>query len=285
MNSVFFTLYSGAEAIHGIAECPETPFNHAIVFLHGWGGYRTGPHDLFVKISARLTTINYCCIRFDFRGKGYSGEVTTAATPANMLSDLQQVIDYARRELHCKTISLAGICSGAKMALYYAMKGASPIEHVIELSSAPLNPVLNQTELALKHSSRQLHDYLNKACRIDTWTRFLRGDLHLKHILHNIFSPLRRSSVQTRPLSLTGQECNRPAFQNFHGKMLLIHGEKDPETEITTAQLQTLLRKHALVYELYIIEGANHSFYSLAWETEIIDRICLWLSACEQKSS
>lgn len=44
----------------------------AIIMLHGWGGYRTGPHDMLVKLARELVHDGYDCFRFDFRGKGYS---------------------------------------------------------------------------------------------------------------------------------------------------------------------------------------------------------------------
>ena len=68
-----FEIAVNDEIVYGIWHQPvENEKKTAVVFLHGWAGYRAGPHDLLVKIARHLTENGYDCFRFDFRGKGYS---------------------------------------------------------------------------------------------------------------------------------------------------------------------------------------------------------------------
>lgn len=77
MNESCFNISIYGENIYGIWHKPCIPRNViqrdiAVVLLHGWAGYRTGPHDMLVKTARMLAENGYHCIRFDFRGKGYS---------------------------------------------------------------------------------------------------------------------------------------------------------------------------------------------------------------------
>jgi dipeptidyl aminopeptidase/acylaminoacyl peptidase len=67
-------------------------------------------------------------------------------------------------------------------------------------------------------------------------------------------------------------------FEQLQGRLLLIHGEKDPETKLALAQIHEMLQRHGVSSDTYIVKEANHSFYSLAWEKEILQKITGWLS-------
>jgi hypothetical protein len=68
------------------------------------------------------------------------------------------------------------------------------------------------------------------------------------------------------------------SFSNFNGQVLLIHGERDPETETAVARLTALLHTHRVDHQCMLIKGANHSFYSVVWEQELYGLIEHWLS-------
>jgi dipeptidyl aminopeptidase/acylaminoacyl peptidase len=63
----------------------------------------------------------------------------------------------------------------------------------------------------------------------------------------------------------------------LQGQLLLIHGEKDPETKPALAQIHEMLQRHGVSSDTHIVKEANHSFYSLAWEKEILQVIEDWL--------
>jgi dipeptidyl aminopeptidase/acylaminoacyl peptidase len=76
------------------------------------------------------------------------------------------------------------------------------------------------------------------------------------------------------------QEPEVQLFNNFNGEALLVHGEKDPETNIALNQISFLCNQYNIKHTIHIIPGANHSFYSLIWEKEIYQIVENWL---EQK--
>jgi len=228
MKEDIFEIFVNGEIIYGIwhkAICGHSPnlrSKPAIIMLHGWTGYRTGPHDMLVKIARSLTQQGYDCFRFDFRGRGYSQGDCRKTNYRSMLEDLDAVLQHVIHILEFSQIVLAGFSAGAKLAICYARNGNQSVKHVIEMSSPTL----------------------------------------------------RQNKVETK---LSGGEIQKQPFGKFHGRMLLIHGEKDPETQPALEQIHELLQRYQIPSDTHIVENGNHNFYSIEWENGIIELISNWL--------
>ena len=293
MNEIIFDTEVKGESIYGIWHQPVIRKNVAVIFLHGWAGHRPGPHDMLVKLARCLCNTGYDCFRFDFRGKGYSQGDRHQTNNQTMLEDLDAVLRYVNNSLNNLTIVLIGICSGAKLAIYYARNGNYSISHVIEMSS----PVLRQNEirsqLMANNAKNTINEYYKKIFYKETWKKLISGDIHFSKIKRNIFKPL--SQLIKLPYNViakatidktaekeksTGQKVKESPFcpfERFQGQMLLIHGEKDPETKLALQQIQDMLHRYEILSDTHIIKDANHSFYSLVWEKEIIQIVTNWL--------
>ena len=254
-----------------------------IIFSHGFAGYRTGPHQLFVKVARALTNQGYSCLRFDFRGRGYSDGKREHTNYQSMVSDLDVVIQTVNTEYNPSHIILLGICSGARTALYYTKNGSETIHSLIELSS-PYLWVNNEVSAVSSRTKNIVSGYIQKSKNIDNWKRLIRGELNLRmikkifrHNLREYWLGVKRSTSSKTKRTTNKQKTEKQSFLNFKGEVMLIHGEKDPETAIAMKQIHSLLHKHQINYKDLVIENANHSFYSLRWEEEIIGKICNWL--------
>lgn len=286
MNEVIFDISVNSESIYGIWHQPFvsrdcTSKNIAVVMLHGWAGYRTGPHDMLVKIARNLTGKGYHCFRFDFRGKGYSQGERRQTNHKTMLEDLEAVLQYVHHVMNQPQIILAGICSGAKLAIYYARSGSRPVMHVIEMSSPVLRQNEVETTLAANQTKNNLKEYAKKAFRIETWRKLSNGEIHFQAIWRIITLPIKRllakkDKIQRFSPHVVSNIQEKP-FSKFTGQMLLIHGEKDPETEPALRQIREMLDRYQIPADTHIIKGANHSFYSIKWKNEIIQLIENWL--------
>lgn len=278
------TLMVGKEHVNGILHSPDISINPKImvVFLHGWAGYRTGPHDLFVKLARALSNEGFYSLRFDFRGRGYSYGDKKNTSHLSMLADLDAALDYAKKETNIQHIVLLGICSGAKLALYYAKNGKRKIDHVIELSSPLLIYNNQENTLHLSQTKSNITNYAQKLFQKTTWIKVCSGDIHLGKIMNNITKPIRRISLTPSFLYKKNKKQtitqSTTSFQSFKGQVLLIHGEKDPETSVAIPQIEALLIRFRIRFEKHIIAGANHSFYSIKWEQEIIEIVTDWLN-------
>ncbi|TDS13870.1 alpha/beta hydrolase family protein [Sphingobacterium paludis] len=267
--------------IYGIEHLPIAQNNHnnkMVIFLHGWSGYRTGPHDIFVKIARRLAQIGFGCVRFDFGGRGFSdGDQLTANFPS-MLADLHTVIDDITKRAYIHDIILVGMCSGARLGLYYIKYMTyGKISHLIEISSPPLNETEDNTKMEVRKFNNSLKGYFNKAFDRGTYKKFRDGEINYRHIFKILISPFLNVAKKNDLKVVQAKRWEEKGTKYFKGAVLSIHGGKDPETALAVVQIENMLEENEIAMEKHIIEDGNHSFYSIYWEKEIIDLIEGWL--------
>lgn len=200
-----------------------------------------------------------------------------------MIEDLNAVLNYINNELDQPEITLAGICSGAKLALYYARNGDEIIRHIIEMSSPVLRHKEVESTLAANKTIHSLKEYFNKIFRIATWRKLMHGEIQFIAIKRNILKPIynlvaNKKNVSTPEKKINNIKSGNEPFSKFHGQMLLIHGEKDPETKPALHQIHEMLHRYSILSDTHVIKNANHSFYSVNWERNIIQIITNWLN-------
>lgn len=262
-----------------------------IVFLHGWAGYRIGPHQMFVKFARKLSRRGYHCLRFDFRGRGFSSGRREDTSSESMAADLRRVLEAVQRQYPRQSIVLLGICSGAKLGLRFAINGIVKIAHLIALSSQPLSSEV-PVKLEARRTAEIMREYWKKLFAYNTWVKISTGSINTRSIFRIVASAVGglqssvHRSLQSYFRKRTGKDpgagrktiANAPKpFAGFAGEVLLIHGECDPETGTAVTQITGLLQKYDVGHQQAIIKGANHSFYSLAWENEVYAHIENWL--------
>ena len=200
-----------------------------------------------------------------------------------MISDLDVVIQTVNKKYTPSHIILLGICSGARTALYYIKNGKYITHSLIELSS-PYLWASNEISAVSSRTKSVISGYVQKAKSLDNWKRLVGGEVNIpmiKKIFHNNFlgywMAIKRSTPSKRKKTIEKPKPGQQSFLNFKGEVMLIHGEKDPETAVAMEQIHSLLKKHKIQYQKLIIKNANHSFYSVKWEKEIIDAISSWM--------
>ena len=87
----------------------EAPAWRGVVFVHGWGGNRIGPHRIIVKVSRALAARGIASLRFDLRGRGDSPGDPDATTLDMMIDDTCAAADFLRGRLGEAPIALWGI--------------------------------------------------------------------------------------------------------------------------------------------------------------------------------
>ena len=280
------TFLNGEDKIFGILHHPSDidlcriPM---VIFSHGFTGYRIGPHQMFVKMARFLSRQGYSCLRFDFRGRGYSEGTKENTNYQSMVSDLDTVIQSVNKAYKPTHVILLGICSGARTALYYIKNGKGAVHSLIELS-CPLLWQANEVSAATSRTKSVMNDYAQKALHLDNWKRLFAGEVNSKMIgriirnnIFNYWQTVKKSMNRRNYRMVHHEKSDERYFNNFHGDVLLIHGEKDPESVTATKQIKSLLQKHQIGFEEQTIKNANHSFYSLQWEKEIMDSVYNWI--------
>jgi pimeloyl-ACP methyl ester carboxylesterase len=254
---------------------PDAPVKRlplALVYLHGWAGYRIGAHQMFTKMARRAAEQGFCSLRFDFRGRGDSDGATAAATLTTMIEDAVNAVDFALAENGSQRVALIGDCSGSEVAI-----GAGPLHPAVAaqvLWSAPI--VAGDRAISDRAKKKKIiAQYARKFFRRETWAKLVGGKLQPKQIASVIGGGGRGAGEE-------GADSDRQIdwfdrFANFSGDRLFLYGGNDPTTEPSVAHYEALSQQAKRPFNKVIIPGANHAFYSLAWENQVIDESLKWL--------
>lgn len=249
---------------------PRLPLG--LVYLHGWAGYRIGPHQMFTKMARRAEGMGFCSLRFDFRGRGDSEGDTKASTLTTMIADAVAATDFLRKEFGLQHVALIGDCSGSEVAL-----GAGPLHEAIRamvLWSAPI--VAGDRRLSDTAKKRQIwRTYLQKVFRKETWRKLVGRGLQVGQILRILSTGGKGAGEDGAAVDAEIDWYER--FMTFTGERLFIYGGNDPTTAASLEHYEILCARAKKAFNKLVIPGANHAFYSLAWENQVIDQSLGWL--------
>ena len=262
------------QVLRGILHAPDRDgpgSRQGIIILNGWSGCRIGPHRMFVKAARRFCDEGYACLRFDFRGRGESGGVTAEATIRSMVSDTRCAMDLLLSRMPSRTIVLLAICSGCKVAIGATSSDVRPAALAL-WSAEPMGGLRGAADNTRK-SWYALRQYARKAIRLQTWRKILSLKVNTRLVGKALLDHETAGEAERKEESVMLGRFRR----GFNGRMLFIHGSHDPETKGAAANYARFCRDARIEAEQHEIAGANHSFYSLAWEEEVINLTERWL--------
>jgi pimeloyl-ACP methyl ester carboxylesterase len=267
-----FLFSLGEQRLVATLHRPEGTAAAGVILLHGWAGYRGGPHQMFIKLGRQAAEAGFCCLRFDFRGRGDSEGNPQAASLSTMIADTRRAAEIVAERCGPLPLALVGDCSGSEVAI--GAGALIPAVQRLVLWSAP--PVAaDREEMRQAKRASVLRTYLRKALRPETWRRLLQGRLRLDRVRQT----LRTGGLGAGELgSASDQEIDwLGRFVGFPGRVLFLYGSNDPTTPACLQHYQELTDRAGRPFETHLVQGANHAFYSLAWEQEVINTTLQWL--------
>lgn len=120
------TFQSDGLTLSGTFHAPEGGAKNlpAFVIMHGFGGHKNGPPQLWS--TSQFPKWGYACLNFDFRGCGESDGARGDVIPAEEIADCKAAIDYlaSRPEVDADRIALLGTSYGAVVAVAAAAEDA-----------------------------------------------------------------------------------------------------------------------------------------------------------------
>jgi pimeloyl-ACP methyl ester carboxylesterase len=245
--------------------------------LHGWSGYRTGPHQMLARAAKIFAQQGHAVLRFDFAGRGDSDGEAQNATLATMADDTRAALQWCAARGYEKVI-LLGLCSGCEVAFACA---SDPDVRALALWSAPVFAAGQGDDLSRgRKRAENLKAYARKALKPATWRKVLTGRVDVAGVQRaasggggETARNVEDGSVGNLPRGWRARGIS--AFGKFRGPRLLIYGTADPATETS---LEWHLAQGSCPTTEHFVEGANHSFYGLAWESEVIATTARWLT-------
>ncbi len=266
--------HSQGQRVLGVLHTPESvPIRPGgLVFLHGWAGYRIGPHQMFTKMARRACEMGFHCLRFDFRGRGDSEGDAQRTTLSTMIQDARAAAEMLCAEAGLEHVALIGDCSGSEVAIGTGV-GDERIDSLVLWSAPIVGGERAEADAAKRRGIYQ--SYVSKLFRRETWAKLVGGRLQTGMIM----KALRRGGKGAGEQGADEDKDIdwRGRFVGFPGEVFFIYGGNDPTTGPALEHYEGLNRDAGRALNSHVVEGANHAFYSLAWEDEVMQTSLQWL--------
>jgi len=260
-----------------------SPHRPVIIMLHGWTGYRTGPHQMLARAARIFAAAGYGVLRFDFAGRGDSEGAAELTTLATMEQDTRAAVRWCRETAGRSTpVVLLGLCSGCEVAVAAADEAGVS---ALGLWSAPIVAAAESKARTAAKRSHHLKEYARKLLRPATYVKIFSGRLDTRSIAKVVTQggggeAKNVESSEPGQLPPGWRAAALQRFERAKRPQLMIYGTADP----TTAEALEWYREHTRSTPVvHLVQGANHSYYSLAWEREVINVTLDWLGRLESK--
>jgi exosortase A-associated hydrolase 2 len=274
------------EKLIGVFHEPETGNRQPpILMLHGWTGYRTGPHQMLTRAARRLAAQGFPVLRFDFSGRGDSDGNAELATLATMTEDARAALRWLEQVQRSTRAIALGLCSGCEVALATAALENEKIEKLV-LWSAPVFAAQKTEERVARKRKSHLKDYARKLLRPATWAKVISGKVDVRGVQKVLDQGggQENKNVESGDPGFLPRGWRSGVLQKFRqttAPVFLVYGTSDPTTDEALKWHGDLLATRADTAasspEVHLVPGANHSYYGLDWEAEVFDATQKWL--------
>ncbi len=204
-------------------------------------------HWIFIKCARALVRAGVASLRFDFYGSGESEGEFQEVTLQGEIADARAAVGFFRRQkgIDGDRLGLVGLSLGGAIAAMIARQAKA---RALVLWSALARPAL-------------LRDLAKTAAR-----PLAGASGALEYEAREVSRRFLDSADRVNPLEFIAR---------FRGPTLIIHPEKDAYLPLTHPE-DFLRAAGAAVKQKVIIPGADHTFSSMAWEREVIERTVHW---------
>ena len=219
----------------------------AVIFFHGFTGDRMESHWIFIKCARALARVGIASLRFDFYGSGESEGTFHEATLQGEIADARAAIRFMQRQagIDPARLGLCGLSLGGCVAACVA--GTAKAKALILWSAVAHPAILKKLSKKLgKPSPNHPGDFEYDAREISA--RFLRD------------------AAKVDPLG---------AVRRFRKPTLIVHPGKDDAVPRSHAQ-DFMEASGARVKQKVIIPGADHTYTSIEWESEVMGLTLEW---------
>ncbi len=237
------------QKIFGVIHIPKNTPAPFVLFCHGFTGTKIEPHRIFVNTAEALTREGIGALRIDFRGSGDSEGSFKDMTIEGEISDAMVALDYLSKcnFVDKEKIGILGLSMGGAVASITS--GRNPL-----IKSCVLWSAVCHFDIFFNRSPEEVQKIKDYGDFID-----LGGNPVGKRFLEEIknIKPLEELKKRNIPV-------------------LIIHGNGDMVVPIQHAYDYYHGLKETHKTQLEIIEEADHTFNSIEWEKQVIEKTLKW---------
>jgi alpha-beta hydrolase superfamily lysophospholipase len=249
----------------------------AIAILHGFGGHKDGPQQLWSQ--KFFNGLGYVTLRFDFRGCGDSAGPRGLVLPHEQVADTRAAVTFlaTRREVDPNHIAVSGTSYGAAVAIYaagtdsriaavIAQGGWASGERMFRAIHATPAQWRRFSELLLRAHARKYGDALTvRRFDIIPVPEQLRANIDSRSIM-TFPAETVLATLAFNPGEMAGRIAPRP--------LLILHSAKD---EVIAAQGSIDLFRAADNHgDLHILGGVDHFMFGEE-DARVADIVRNWL--------
>ena len=265
----------GDGEIRGNLLLPDAAGEVAVLLLHGWGGLRSGPHNLVTHMARALAAAGAASLRFDFRSRGESSgdEETDGATLPGMAADALAAAELLMKRSGAQKLVTLGVCSGGNVAIGI-LDRLPKAAGLFLLSVYPFSDG-DAFGRDVHRTAHYLAIYWRKLWMRETWRKFFRGEIFFRSIGKVLFGHYfaKKKDDQLAESADSASEDHRKNLRRVSCPVEMVYGDADPDFEPSHAYFAEYQAKHDLDMHFHIIPGANHNYFGLSWKDEITDRL------------
>jgi hypothetical protein len=231
------TFPSGGEQVVGMLQPPDRTPAPGLAMCHGFTGHKAETHRLFVKAARDFARHGLAVLRFDFRGSGDSAGEFREMTVSREIEDAGAAMDYliSRPEVIADRVGILGLSLGGCVAACQA--GMDPRVKALVLWAATAHPDRIADRMAPEFKGTDVLD-------MNGWG-LGRGFVE--------------DVMRVRPLDEVAR---------YTGPSLVVHGSNDETVPASDASDYRIALGGGC--RVHIVEGADHVFSTLVYESEAI---------------
>ena len=300
-TAVSFTNRNGLR-LFGVLHTPASGSTDlAVILLSPGVKMRVGPQGLYRRMTDELVRVGITVLRFDFFGLGDSEgtlkeellrDVYNHIEVGRFVDDTIDAMDWMETHYGTKRFILSGLCGGAITGLLAGgrdsrVAGLLGLGITAVLAASSADASLYMTSGQLEATRRK---YIGRLINPKAWMRLLTLKSDYRLIWRFLSEPVRRRFTRAAPVEAVPPEKDNanplfpPAFFNMLSTkrpMLLVFGGTDRlqwefEEKFVARHRQRLAALPPL-YDVHIIDGANHVLSLREWQNELIDVSTRWL--------
>jgi pimeloyl-ACP methyl ester carboxylesterase len=241
----------GNQRIAATIHLPEQTPAPGVVMCHGFTGHRIEAHFLFVKAARAFCEAGLNVLRFDFRGSGESDGLFREMTIGGEIEDALVALEALRSEptVQRDRVGLLGLSLGGLVASCAAGRAG------------------DVRALALWSAVADLEEIARSRWEVPADADDIAPDFVREIGPHEIGDGFARDSLRIKPLK---------EIAGHPGPVLVVHGTNDQSVPLGDAHryMDAIPSANAT---LRVIEGADHTFSTVALEHEVIGLTRDWL--------
>ena len=245
----------------GIVEVPERPLPRGVLVVTGGPQYRVGSHRQFAMLARTLAQRGIPVMRFDRRGMGDSeGEPRSFEL---IDDDIRAAMkEFFMQVPEMKEVVIWGLCDAASAAAFYVATDDRVRGLVL------LNPWVRTPQGAARALLR--HYYLARLGEVAFWKKVASGKFDFAAGAAGLRLNMRLAAGE-RGAPLPQRVLDSLAA--FDGQVLVILSGDD----LTAAEFARLMARHNVRAKRIDIDGANHTFASHKWRTQVAEASANWI--------